>query len=238
MFEANLFKMSNLNDNMDIKVDPGSMAPKSKAATQAFITDLMKNGLIPPEKGLRYLQMNETSRLYDELQADSKQAMRENYAMANVEDPTAIPFGAVSSTDIQSQPVDPMAMQGMAGNMQPMSDPYGMGNPNQSPTDPMAQMNPMGMQPQGPPPPQVFQPNSYDNDQVHVYEHELHMKSQEYEAYSPYIKSVFEQHLALTKQKVVAAQNVGLQQPGAPGANHSPIPTAGQPNGQVPVGAG
>jgi hypothetical protein len=222
------------------------MAPKSKAATQAFITDLMKNGLIPPEKGLRYLQMNETSRLYEELQADSKQAQRENYAMANVQDPTAMQYGMPG-----------MGMdQGMAGAINPMPDPYsnpngaglngggmppldmsgmqtppmnGMGTP--PPVDPMAMgQNPMmGMQPQGPPPPQIFQPNSYDNDAVHVYEHELFMKSQQYEGLSPYIKSVFEQHLTLTKQKVVQAQNVGLQQPGNAGPDNSSVPTNGQP---------
>jgi hypothetical protein len=248
-FEATLFKQSNLNNNMDIAVEPGSMAPKSKAATQAFITDLMKNGLIPPEKGLRYLQMNETSRLYEELQADSKQAQRENHAMASVQDPTAMQFGMPG-----------MGMdQGMAGQINPMPDPYsnpnsaglngggmppldmsGMQTPpmNGMPVDPMAMngMQPpngmppmMGMQPQGPPPPQVFPPNSYDNDAVHVYEHELFMKSQQYEGLSPYVKSVFEQHLMLTKQKVVQSQNVGLQQPGNAGPDNSSVPANGQP---------
>jgi hypothetical protein len=218
------------------------MAPKSKAATQAFITDLMKNGLIPPEKGLRYLQMNETSRLYEELQADSKQAQRENHAMASVQDPTAMQFGMPG-----------MGMdQGMAGQINPMPDPYsnpngaglngggmppldmsGMQTPstNGMPVDPMAMgQNPMmGMQPQGPPPPQIFPPNSYDNDAVHVYEHELFMKSQQYEGLSDYVKSVFEQHLMLTKQKVVQAQNVGLQQPGNAGPDNSSVPANGQP---------
>jgi hypothetical protein len=91
----------------------------------------------------------------------------------------------------------------------------------------------MGMQP---PPPTQYLPNSYDNDAVHVYEHELFMKSQEYEALPAYNKGIFEQHLASTKQKVIDAQNVGLQQqqqqPGEP--DNSAIPS----NGQLPVGAG
>lgn len=82
-FEAALFKMADMESNSDIRVEPGSMAPKSKAATQAFITDLISQGIIPPEKGLKYLQMNETNRLYDELQADAKAAQREDYKMAN-----------------------------------------------------------------------------------------------------------------------------------------------------------
>jgi hypothetical protein len=233
MFEANLFKLSNLTNNMDIMVEPGSMAPKSKAATQAFITDLMKNGLIPPEKGLRYLQMNETSRLYDELQADSKQAQRENYAMANVQDPTAMLGGAMPLPEMGMQPpVDPMQMQ------MPVDPNAQMGMP----MDPMAmQQNPMAMngmqQSQMPPQPQIFQPHSYDNDNVHIYEHELYMKSQEYEGLSDYVKSVFEMHLQLTKQKVVQAANVGIQ-PGNAGPNNSAVPTNGQSQSQEYAGAG
>lgn len=204
MFEAQLFKMSNLKTNMDIMVEPGSMAPKSKAATQAFITDLMKNGLIPPEKGLRYLQMNETNRLYDELQADSKQAQRENFAMANEQEPNQQQLPPLNPNDLSGNGVSPL-------------------DPNM-PVDPMAQMQ----QPQQPQPVQYI-PNSYDNDQVHIYEHELHMKSQEYEAYSPYVKAIFENHLMLTKQKVVQA-SVGTQQqqPSNAGSNNSPVPSNGQ----------
>ena len=242
MYEASLFKIKNLKNNMNIKVESGSMAPKSKAATQAFITDLMKNGMIPPEKGLRYLQMNETSRLYDEMQADSKQAQRENMTMATVQEPMpqSMPdfsqlmggtdpnqpgvggmdtggYGSIPPTLTNQPPVDP--------NVPPIQQGI-------SPVDPNMPVVPQA--PMQPPQPQVFQPNSYDNDAVHIYEHELHMKSQEYEAYSPYVKSVFEMHLALTKQKVVSAQNVGLQQPGSTGPNNSAIPT----NGQSPAYAG
>lgn len=78
-FEAMMFKASNFDGNVDIRVEAGSMGPKSRAAKQAFITELMKLGIIPPEKGLRYLDLNETNRLYEELQADAKQAQRENF---------------------------------------------------------------------------------------------------------------------------------------------------------------
>jgi len=223
MFEASLFKAKNLTNNMDIMVEPGSMAPKSRAAQQAFITDLMKNGLIPPEKGLRYLQMNETNRLYDELQADSKQAIRENYAMAQVQEPPPPPMPPLSELMGGTDPnqvgvppnIDPnqMAMNGM-------------------PVDPnlmMDQPDPMQQQSGQLPPEAQFLPNSYDNDAVHIYEHELHMKSQEYEGYSDFTKAVFENHLMLTKQKVVQAQNVGLQQPGNAGPDNSAVPTNGQP---------
>jgi hypothetical protein len=59
------------------------MAPKSRAAKQAFITGLIKDGIIPPDRGLQYLQMNETDKLYEEMQIDIKQADRENYKLVN-----------------------------------------------------------------------------------------------------------------------------------------------------------
>lgn len=81
--EAEQFKSKNYKSASDIRIEAGSMGPKSAAARQAFITELMKIGIIPPEKGLRYLQMNETNRLYEELQVDSKAAQRENYLMSS-----------------------------------------------------------------------------------------------------------------------------------------------------------
>lgn len=85
--EAFQFKGSDLKDNTDLRIESDSMAPKSRAARQAFITDLMKQGLIPAEKGLRYLHLNETNRLYEELQIDSKAAQRENYKMTHIIEP-------------------------------------------------------------------------------------------------------------------------------------------------------
>lgn len=162
-FEASVYMMSGLKGNTDLRVEAGSMAPKSQAAKQAFITDLMVKGLLPPEKGLRYLQLNEMGRLYDEMQVDAKQAQRENFRMS----------------------------QGQSVNV-----------------------------------------NDWDLDEVHIYEHELYMKSQEFEMSDQSIKDIFIQHLDATKQKVIEY---------AGGNDNSAIPDgAGQPesNGQQPVGAG
>src|SRR6185503_15950160 len=62
--------------------ETNSMAPRSVAAKQAFITELMKMGAIEPNKALRYLQMSETDKLYDELMIDNRQAQRENVYMS------------------------------------------------------------------------------------------------------------------------------------------------------------
>ena len=81
-FEARVFKGSDLNPFMDFRVESESVAPRSKAAKQAFITELMKTGALPMDKAMRYLQMNETNKLYEELMVDSRHAQRENYMMS------------------------------------------------------------------------------------------------------------------------------------------------------------
>ena len=90
-YEAKKFKGSDLAGNTDFRVEPGSMAPRSKAAKQAFITELMKMGAIPPQQGLKYLQMSETNRLYQDLQLDQRHQERELDKMSSfspaIEDP-------------------------------------------------------------------------------------------------------------------------------------------------------
>lgn len=76
--DVEAFKVSDMKNNTDIRVEPGSAAPKSRAARQALIMELMKNGWIAPEDGLKYLQMVETNRLWDDMQIDSRQVQREN----------------------------------------------------------------------------------------------------------------------------------------------------------------
>lgn len=66
---------------IDLRVESGSSAPRSRAAKQAFIMELGKNGYIPPEKVLQYLEMTESARMYEEMQIDARQAQRENYLM-------------------------------------------------------------------------------------------------------------------------------------------------------------
>lgn len=85
--EVQLFKAADMKDNTDIRVEQGSMAPRSRAAKQAFITELMKLGVISNEQGLRYMQMNETNRLYEETQVDSRHAQRENLIMSKMKPP-------------------------------------------------------------------------------------------------------------------------------------------------------
>lgn len=81
-FDAQEFKGSDLRGNTDLRVESGSALPKSKAAKQAFITDLIKMGVIPPDQGLEMLDLNGIDKILDDVMADKRQAQRENMLMA------------------------------------------------------------------------------------------------------------------------------------------------------------
>lgn len=80
--ESFIFSQSDLRGGTDYRVTHGSATPRSRAAKQAWITELIKMQVIPPDRGLQYLDMAETSKLYEEMQIDTKQAQRENLRMA------------------------------------------------------------------------------------------------------------------------------------------------------------
>jgi hypothetical protein len=82
VYESYAFSGVDLKDNTDLRVETGSATPRSRAAKQAFITELGQMGWIPPDRALRYLDMAETGKLYEEMQVDSRQAQRENLRLA------------------------------------------------------------------------------------------------------------------------------------------------------------
>lgn len=88
-FDSITLKGSDLRGNTDLKVESGSALPTSKAAKQAFIMDLLKMGLIPPDKGLAVMEIGGITKLYDELQVDIRQAQRENLRLQQPPDPFA-----------------------------------------------------------------------------------------------------------------------------------------------------
>jgi hypothetical protein len=81
-FEAYMFSKANIRGNTDFRVEAGSATPVSRAAKQAFIMELVNKQIIPPDKALRYLNMGETAKLYEEMQLDARQAQRENVKLS------------------------------------------------------------------------------------------------------------------------------------------------------------
>ncbi len=91
-FDVQTFKGSDLRGNSDIRVESGSSLPKSRAAKQAFIMDLMKMGFVPPEEGLELLEVGGLNRIYERIQIDKRQAQRENLKMRAVTDEDMLAF--------------------------------------------------------------------------------------------------------------------------------------------------
>lgn len=77
-FDAKLYQASSVGKNQDVRVESGSALPQSKAAKQAFVMDLLKMGLIPPQEGLDMLEIGGIEKIYDDYLTDKRQAQREN----------------------------------------------------------------------------------------------------------------------------------------------------------------
>lgn len=83
--EAYIFNASDLRGGTDFRIMPGSATPMSRAAKQAFIMELVNSGMIPPDRGLQYLDMTATNRIFEEMQIDVRHAQLENLRMSNAD---------------------------------------------------------------------------------------------------------------------------------------------------------
>jgi hypothetical protein len=80
-FDAITIKGSDIASGTDIRMEAGSSLPTSKAARQALIMDLMKNGWIDPTEGLKIMEIGGVQKLWQQLKVDESQAQRENLKM-------------------------------------------------------------------------------------------------------------------------------------------------------------
>jgi len=169
-FNVLSFQGADLRDNTDIRVEAGSALPTSKSAKQALLMDLMSQGFIPPEKGLELMDVGGVQRLYEEIQIDSAQAVRENMKMSTVTDED---MNAYLQTFQGIDPATGEAMLVDPNSGQPLVD--GMGMPTA--------------------PPLIVPVNSYDNHQIHIQIHNNYRKGQEYENLEQRLKDLFEEHV-------------------------------------------
>ena len=82
IYETFVLSQKSIKKNTDLKIEAGSAMPRSRAAKQAFIMELGKMQWIDPNRAMRYLDMAETGRIYEEMQLDTRHAQRENMRMA------------------------------------------------------------------------------------------------------------------------------------------------------------
>lgn len=80
--DVRMLRKADMKGNTDFRIEPGSMAPKSRAARNAMMLELLDRQVVPPDKILKYLQMVDTNQMYNEMQLDDRQAQRENIRMS------------------------------------------------------------------------------------------------------------------------------------------------------------
>ena len=81
-FETFLLAASDLRGNTDWRVVSGSATPQSRSAQQALIMELVKMGVMPADRGLQFLDLGDTAKLFDEMQIDVREAERQNLRMS------------------------------------------------------------------------------------------------------------------------------------------------------------
>lgn len=91
-FDTLLLAGSDIRNGCDIRIEPGSALPTSKAAKQALVMDLMNMRAIPMDKGLEILEIGGASKLIDQLKSDKRQAQRENVQLKAVDDQTLMMY--------------------------------------------------------------------------------------------------------------------------------------------------
>lgn len=166
-FDAQAFKGSDLDHNLDIRIEAGSALPVSKAAKQALLMDLMKMEFISPNQGLQLMDMGSLNKLYDQLQIDQRQAQRENLRMSKIT-------------------VDMLEEYNMQ-NAQMMQQSEMMGEPPPFGVDELTGAPLM--------PPLVVPVNTWDNHQAHIEYHNQFRKGQSFEMLPQEQKELFEAHV-------------------------------------------
>lgn len=198
-FDAKAFKGSDLRSNSDVRVEAGSALPQSKAATQAFLMDLMNMGHIDPQKGLELMQIGSLSKLYETVHLDIRQAQRENLKLVSITPQMMQAHQMQAEQDFQEHPDDYF-----------------------SPNDPMSPVRtPIEAKP-------IVAVNTFDNHEIHIKVHNDYRKSQAFENADDMIKQLFEDHvnahIAALSATMMGAGMVPMAPPPAENPGPEPMP--------------
>lgn len=185
-FDIKAFKGSDLRGNTDIRVEAGSSLPISKAAKQAFIMDLMKMGFIEPNKGLEVMEIGGINKIYENIQADVRQAQRENLRMAQ------------ATVELIEQDRQQKVMEFLSSSEGQAAIQEGrvIGDPTTGEPLLLEQNPETGEITPGPiPTTLIVSVNSWDDHRIHIERHNHYRKGQAFEQLPPEAKELFEQHV-------------------------------------------
>lgn len=202
-FDSIALKGADIQSGQDIRMEAGSALPVSKAARQALLMDMMTQGLIPPEKGLKMMEIGGVNKLYEEMAIDERQAQRENLRMRS----------------LQIQDIEAHLAQ--ANQSMQQAD---MGAPNVQTDAQTGEPMLMGQN--------MVPVNTWDNHAVHIDVHNRFRKSQSFELLDPQTQAQFEAHVQMHAQALnQSANQAQMAMGGDPNAGSDPSSGAGSPAG-------
>lgn len=174
-FDSFVLKGSDIANSLDVRVEPGSALPESKAARQAFLMDLAQIGAITPQQMLDMMEIGGVQNLVDRMRIDMRVAQRENLRMKRL-----------TSQDVANWNLQKMeeALIGAPGTRDPNT-----GTPT---IDPMLIATY----------PPIVPVNKWDNHEVHITTHNNYRKSQEFELLPQEVKDQFDKHITIHENYV------------------------------------
>lgn len=203
-FDSKELKGSQLS--YDIKIEPGSSLPTSKAARQSFLMDLFTNGAISAEQLLDLVDIGGQQKLTEQIRVDQRQAQRENVRMKDLTPEDLM----LHELKMQMQ-----AEQGGGDNVGPDGLPVWNGDPHTWPA--------------------IVEVHDWDNHAIHIVVHNNFRKGQEFEMLPDTTKEQFQKHIQMHQMaQVMQAQQQAMQMGGMPPPGGAPGGDMGGPPGMQP----
>jgi hypothetical protein len=190
-FDSFMLKGSDIANGLDIRVEPGSALPQSKAARQAFLMDLFTAGAITSQQMLDMMEIGGVQTLVDRMRIDMRAAQRENLEMK------MLTPQSIAQHNLQTMEA---ALLGQPGTIDPQR-----GLPTVDPTN----LNTY---------PPMVPVNKWDNHEVHISTHNNFRKGQSFKGLSPEVKDQFEKHISIHESYVMMKMQqamFGMAQQGA-----------------------
>lgn len=177
-FDIQVLSGADIKHGVDLRIEGGSALPQSKSAKQALIMDLMSQGFIPPEEGLKILEIGGPQKIGEQLRVDERQAQRENLRMRRLDAASVEKFNQLWTQ--QAQQI----------SQQVGAEPTGISPTGEGQNFAVEQ------------PPSIIPVNDWDNHAVHIEIHNRFRKSQAFDLLPSAVKEQFQLHVTEHENKL------------------------------------
>lgn len=203
IFDTVMLKGSDINGGSDIRVEPGSSIGQSQAAKRATIMDMFSMGIITdPNQALQLMEVGGAQRILSLLDAARKKANRENQKMRLITEEMVEQnrdtFGAkILSQMIPSTGGPSVEESALLGRFDEILQSIAESDPETAAM--IEQMIPP-----------VVQVDDFDEDAIHLQEHNRFRMGQEYETWPDWKKEQMSMHCQIHEERL--AQQMFQQQ--------------------------